>query len=174
MNEFLSITDLVNLPILIQEKASQYCDVNGFLRKEKYEKLYNDSLKNKVVNLFNRFEDIKFSEIYSSRYDVKITSNWNLKEFSSNKSISDPTANKIEKIINDETWIKSFYNSLLNVAIKLTIEENIFLIDYFFKGLSLEVIAAKLCVSRPTVYNKIMKSCIVKIGLEFELVKESA
>lgn len=81
-------------------------------------------------------------------------------------SINDPVSQYVEKNIDLNIWTRDFYNMILTLSTKLTFNEAIYLVDTFFDERAEEQISEKLQICRKSL-QKIKKSCLVKIKIEF-------
>ena len=71
----------------------------------------------------------------------------------------------------NESWLRKFYNSVIELSNKLTVFEATYFIDTFFGGRTKTSIAYKIGITRQTL-RSITKSCLVKAFFEFRYLYE--
>lgn len=121
-------------------------------------------MKKELFYYFERFKDIKYYYKFPKNVYSKISLQNNVSKY--NNHINDIVGNLVENSSTDSVWLENFYKCMLNISSKLTFQEAIYLVDTFFVGHSEEMISEKLGICRATL-QKIKKSCIVKLWLEF-------
>ena len=153
---------LVHEEIINNSRINNY---NNLLSEKATEKYYNVELKKQIQQIFRKFKDLQYIISFEDEYSIQSKTNKEIPSFSDGK-ISDPVGDYVEKNIDYYTWEENLYYTLLELSKKLKYEEAIYLIDSFFEGKSEEQISEKMLICRMTL-QKIKKSCLVKIKIEF-------
>ena len=157
---------ILELPKKILEKAEQYCDYSELLPKEIYEKYNFIELKSDITKIFKHFNTIKYLYSYSSEeYNIKTSSAYEYRDGTSSNKILDSVGDMVTKKVDDQLWIVKFYNSIMNVALKMTDEEAYYIVNTYFANKSEEYISDRLGICRNTL-QKIKKSSLVKTWVE--------
>jgi len=89
---------------------------------------------------------------------------------SPSNQISDPVFKTSVEELESLNWMTNFYNRILIIASKLTIQEATYLVDCFFSNKSEEVTCEKLRICRNTL-QKVKKSCLIKTWVELKTLK---
>lgn len=170
MNGSITLNDILSLPNQILETAkthNQYCELLSDFTIHEY---YYRGLKADVNRLFMRFNDAKYSYRFSISTYAK--SNFSMNSVRIGRKM-DMVGHLVEKRIDDYAWLEQFYYSLSHLATTLTEEEAVYLKEMFFEHESEEKISVHLNMCRTTL-QKIKKSCLVKVLLEFQYLKKDA
>lgn len=165
MEEELDLNTLLELPNDIIKISLNYSDYINLISEECCQCYNTKELKQIFMSYFKRFNDIKF--LYSNQdYCLKSStvSEINIKSRKNN----DPTANYVDKNIDKKIWANDFYKKIVSLSHKLNYQEAVYCVGTFFSNKTEDQISEKLDISRQTL-QKIKKSFLVKIALEFEL-----
>lgn len=168
MGNQLTLNMLLDLPhdvLKISNKIDSYLDL---LSDDICREYYYTDLKKDLIKYFNKFKDVKYKYKYCENFNLKSNSNYEVEGVFGNNIISDKVGNYVAKNIDLEIWTLDFYNNVVSIAHKLTYQEAIYFVDTFFANKTEEQISEKLSICRKTL-QKIKKSCLVKILLEFDL-----
>lgn len=163
MEKELTMSDILSTPekILDISKNSLH---NHLLSENVIIYYYNTELKKNIKKVFTKFKDLQYIVSLPSEYSIKSSS---LDQVSiKTNSINDPVSKYVEKNIDLNIWTRDFYNMILTLSTKLTFNEAIYLVDTFFDERAEEQISEKLQICRKSL-QKIKKSCLVKIKIEF-------
>lgn len=167
MFEEVTIEMYFELPQKIIEFANKNEEYKLLLSDNYCKKYYYSNLRKEIERFFLKFNDIKYTN------DLEISPNisplYNNEKVNSNK-LNDKVNSYVSKRVDDQIWAKDFYNSLLNLANKMTYEEAIYLIGSFFSKFTEEKISENLNISRNTL-QKIKKSSLLKAKSEFQNIK---
>lgn len=174
MNEVITLEMLLDLPKELLKKSIEYNEYAVLLDKEQYSKYDCKELKKKINEYFVYFKNVKYFYRFPTNYEIFINNSYDNIKVSSTNSISDPVFSFVSKELDEKAeiakWTNNFYNTILVIASKLTIQEATYLIDCFFSNKSEEITCEKLRICRNTL-QKIKKSCIVKSWIELETLK---
>lgn len=171
MNEVLTYDALLNLPNVVQSRAEANEGLIDELSEKIYNKYYYEGLKEDIDSNFDKFRESMFFYKFPLKYELSASSGSNIiAGHKKNGSIS-----RIEKMVDDaidnEIWLKKFYNCVVDLGDKLTVFEATYFVDTFFAGHTQVEVAGKLGITRQTL-RRIMKSCLVKAYLEFRYLNE--
>lgn len=167
MNFTLTLDKILELPNDLLKTAEKYDEYSELLRKKIYNEYDSKELKEKIVKKFERFKDAKYLYRYPIESCIKTTPTYQLREGMIPKQVSSKIEKVITQRVDDQMWAGCFYDTLMIVATKLTMQEAIYLVDSFFGNKSEDVIAEKLAICRTTLQN-IKKSCLVKVWIELK------
>ena len=166
MKEEVTLDMILELPKKILEKAEQYGDYSELLPKEVYEKYDLVEVRSDVSRIFKHFNVIKYLYSYSSEeYNIKITPTYEPREGTISNKISDSVGDMVTKKVDNQIWIVKFYNSIMNVALKMTDKEAFYIVCTYFANKSEEYVSDRLGICRNTL-QKIKKSSLVKTWVE--------
>lgn len=168
MGSTLTFDDILNLPEKILKISFEYEKYSILLRENIVLKYYHKNLKEQIMGYFNRFQDIKYSYPMDFYLSTPVIQNVSCKQ----NTIADSVGKFVARKVDDDIWLNQFYLHLLNLATKLVSTEATYLVDTFFAHCSEEIISEKIGVCRATL-QKIKKSCLVKMFLEFRFIEES-
>lgn len=158
-NELSQFTDN-----FLKVSDSRNCDVD-ILTKEMRDIYDYKILIPKITEFIEKFKDSKYIGKLSITDNIKLIPTYGI-NIHANR-LKDKVGDTVGWYIDTRKWAKNTYNMLLDFAPKLTYNEAVYFIDYFFRKYSEEHIAEKLNMGRNTFRNQIKQSCIVKIWLEF-------
>ena len=147
-------------------KISKECEYSNLLSKNMIDTYYYLEMKKDIAKVFTKYNDVKYLIGHSSHYGLSSTS-FDTERVSTSKKNSDMVSNYVMKNIDLEIWAQDFYDIIISISSKLTLQEAVYLVDAFFANKSEEMISEKLCVCRKTLQN-IKKSCLVKLYVEFK------
>lgn len=174
MNEVMTLEMLLELPKELLKKSEAYNEYSSLLEKSQYLNYNIKELKEKIGRYFSYFKDVKYFYQFPTETVVSVITAVNLEKEVSNTSFVDPIFNLVNNDITEkrkiENWIIQFYNIMLIVAVKLTSQEAVYLVDCFFSNKSEEITCEKLGICRNTL-QKVKKSCIVKTWIELRTLK---
>ncbi len=170
MVETITLEMILELPKTLIRKAEEYNEYAVLLNETQYSLYEYKTLKEKVKSYFNYFKDLKFNYQFSTSYITSNSNGYSNICISSSNQISDPVFRISSEEIESLNWMTNFYNRSLIIASKLTIQEAIYLVDCFFSNKSEEITCEKLRICRNTL-QKIKKSCLVKVWIEFKSLK---
>ena len=170
MVEVITLEMLLELPRALIRKAEEYNDYAVLLDKEQYSMYDYKTLKEEVSKYFNYFKDLKFCYQFSTTYISSSTNVYNDMNISPSNQISDPVFKTSVEELESLNWMTNFYNRILIIASKLTIQEATYLVDCFFSNKSEEVTCEKLRICRNTL-QKVKKSCLIKTWVELKTLK---
>lgn len=173
MEEILTLDMLLELPREVLKKAEEYDEYTGLLEKRKCQNYDFKELKREIKEYFESFRDTKYSYKFSAELNISITHSLELREGSFQRTNSDPFSKAVEKHIDDQIWLRNFYNTLLIVGQKLTLQEAIYFVDTFFGNKSEDIICEKLGICRNTL-QRVKKSCLVKAYAEIQTLDKKA
>ncbi len=164
----LSLEKLLELPnkvIKISEsEQNKYLDL---LSQNTCNKYYYTDLKSDLKDYFCRFNDFKF--VYSMPNEMPLSaSSYELKENKFVRNAPDKTLNYIANKVDEEIFTVDTYNRVVSLAYKLTKSEAIYFVYSFFSDETDDYICENLQISRNGL-QKIRKSCLVKMFLEFPI-----
>ncbi len=167
MLDELTLDMILELPFEVLKKSEKYNEYSQLLDKDIYDKYDVIQMKEDIASKFNRFKSAKFSCNLPPEYNIKITPSYQIREGTSSNKISDPVGELVRDFVDNQIWFVKFYNSVTNLASKITTQEAVYLVDTFFSNKSEEFISEKLGISKNTL-QKIKKSCLMKTWLEFQ------
>lgn len=163
MEDTLNFQILSNLPseVIKMAKNNEFLTL---LNEPLISKYYDANLRKELKALFTRFNDIKFFYKVNDSYSLKANQ---IKIDKVNGSSLHPNQilNMVGRKIDEEQFVEVMYYRILNLSIKLTYQEALYFIKYFFSDTTEEEISEILAISR-TNLQKIKKSCLVKVYLE--------
>lgn len=163
VKENLTLEMLLELPDkIINMSNNSYISL---LEKETYDYYYYSGLRNDLLKIFNRFNDIKYSLSYDN-HGFNVTGNYEFTENQKQLNNFDSVSNYVEKRLGLENYALKVYKKIINLSRKLTNSEAIYFVNTFFAKKSEEYTSERLEISR-TYLQKIKKSCLVKTYLEF-------
>lgn len=159
------LLELPNKVIKISEsEQNKYLDL---LSQNTCNKYYYTNLKSDLKDYFSKFNDFKF--VYSIPNGMPIsTSSYELKENKFVQNTTDKILNYIANKEEEEIFVVDTYNRVISLAYKLTKKEAIYFVYSFFSDETDDYICESLQISRSGL-QKIRKSCLVKMFLEFPL-----
>ncbi len=73
----------------------------------------------------------------------------------------------MERVVDNKMWLVKFYNSICNLALKMTRAEAQYIVGTFFSNKSEEYVCDNIGICRNTL-QKVKKSCLVKTWVEFQ------
>lgn len=162
VKENLTLEMLLYLPDkIINMSNNSYISL---LEKETYEYHYYSGLRNDLLKIFNKFNDVKYSLSYDDGFSI--TGNYEFTENQKQLNNIDSVSNYVEKRLGLEGYALKVYKKIISLSRKLTKGEAIYFVNTFFAKKSEEYISERLEISR-TYLQKIKKSCLVKTYLEF-------
>lgn len=167
MEQTITLDMLLDLPNTILNKSKEYNEYAELLRPNECINYNCKELRNSIEEKFNHFKNIKYFCKFSIESNINISQNMELKESCRLNHPSDSVGNLVEKSIDELLWGTEFYNRMLLVAPKLTMQEITYFIDTFFKHKSEEVISEQLGICKNTLLV-IKKSCLVKVWIEIQ------
>jgi len=174
MNEIITLEMLLDLPKELLKKSIDYNEYAVLLDKEQYSKYDYKDLKEKVNKYFTYFKNLKYFYQFPTNYEISMNTTYDSIKVSATNRISDPVSNLVTKEIDEKiritNWMTKFYNAILVIASKLTVQEATYLVDCFFSNKSEDVTCEKLGICRNTL-QKIKKSCIVKSWIELQTLE---
>lgn len=162
VKETLNLKTLLELPNKVLNMPNN--PYINLLEKNTYEHYYYAELRQDLLKIFNKFNDIKYSLSYDD--GLNITSNYEFRENQVKINDADNVSIYVEKRIRLEDYALKVYKKIINLSYKLTNSEAIYFVNTFFVRKSEEYISEKLEISR-TYLQKIKKSCLAKMYLEF-------
>lgn len=169
MVDNLSLDIVLNLPKTILKNVEMYEEYSSLVSKETIDKYYHKGLKKEINQFFNNFRDLQYSSQYSINYYGKHFLDQSISITRKNGSI-------VEKLatisVDNNIWLADFYNRMMKISSKLTMQEAVYLVDTFFAHRSEEIVSEKLGICRVTL-QKIKKSCLVKIWLELQHIEKN-
>ena len=167
MEKFLTLEILIDLPKKLLTKAENLKIENmlTLLSNNMIQKYYYKDLRKDLIKCFSNFND---SKIYFSNIadDYQLTSNYELKENKHIKNTNDKISSFVEQKIMNQRFTVNMYNRIESLICKLTYQESIYFVKTFLYYDSEESISEDLAISR-TYLQKIKKSCLVKMRIEF-------
>ncbi len=147
-------------------KVSNNLEYPNLLSKDMIDAYYYTEMKKDIAKVFTKYNDVKY--LFSHRSDCYLSSiHYDTERVSLSKVNNDKVGNYIMNNVDLEIWTKDFYDTIISVSYKLTMQEAVYLVDAFFLNKSEEIISEKLLISRKTLQN-IKKSCLVKVYLELQ------
>ena len=168
MDYSLTLDKILELPNDILKNAEKYDEYSELLGKIILEDTNIELIKSKVINYFNHFKEIKYLYKFPIN-NIKITSSYEIHEGTRPKK----TTSAIEQLVlsrtDEELWAENFYEAIITVSRKLTLQEAIYLVDSFLGNKSDEFISEKIGICRNTL-QKVKKSCLVKIWSELKFL----
>lgn len=168
MDNLLNLEKLLELPnkvIKISEsEQNKYLDLLSDSTCDRY---YYTNLKSDLKDYFSRFNDFKFSYSMPENITLNATA-YELKENKFVNRTNDSILNYVSNKVDEEIFAIDTYNKVISLAYKLTEKEAVYFVDCFFADETDDYICEKLQVSR-TGLQKIRKSCLVKMYLEFPI-----
>ena len=159
INAFLSLPE----EILRVSKSLEYPNL---LSKSMVDEYYYLEMKKDISKIFTKFNDAKYIVGYEKNFDISSV-NFDVERVSISKRNNDKVSSYVMKNVDLEIWAKDFYETIISVSNRLTMQEAVYLVDAFFANRSEEMISEKLLVCRKTLQN-IKKSCLVKVYLELK------
>lgn len=168
MDNLLNLEELLELPNkVIKISESEQNKFLDLLSENTCNIYYYTNLKSDLKDYFSKFNDFKF--VYSMPENSTLSVNsYELKENKLMYNANDKILNYIAKRIDDEIFAIDAYNRVISLAYKLTKKEAIYFVDCFFADATDDYICERLQVSRNGL-QKIRKSCLVKMYLEFPI-----
>lgn len=173
MNFTLTYDMLLNFPQEFLEESSKYKGMSELLSKEECDKYDTKDLKDKVELRFKKFKDARYIYKYPNESLLRpITPNYQLREVMTPRNLASPQDRAVTKNTDKQIWVELMYQALMStLTTKMTEQEAIYLVEHFFKRINEEDIAEKLNICRATL-QKIQKSCLIKIWVEMEALKD--
>lgn len=169
MKNELNINMLLELPSTILKKSED--DINkfvGLLSDNVCNIYYYKNLKSDLKSYFDKFNDMKYIYNISKEYGINLVSNYEIREEKRLIKVNDKVSNFVEKELDKEEFTREVYEKSLSLASKLTYKEAIYFVESFFSNKSDDYISEEIGISR-TGLQKIRKSCLVKMYLEFPI-----
>ena len=167
MNSGVTYNEIIELPNTIIHNAEKYSEFADLLSKKLCDNFDLKETKNKIDELFDNFKEIKY--LYNIPFEkIKVTPSYELKENAFTNNSNNSFENAVLKHLDKQLWVQKFYEKLVVVSTKITIEEAVYLVNTFFSKKSEEVIAEKLGISLRTLYN-VKKSCVIKVWSELKI-----
>ena len=163
----VTLNMILDLPKQILEKSEEYDAYSSLLREKVYEDFDMKELKQKILELFEYFNDMRYLYKCPIEQRIKITPSYTENVGKSIGNVSDKVNNLVTKKVDQQIWVEDFYLCIINLSSKLTLQEATYLVDTFFGRKSEDMISEKLGICRNTL-QKIKKSCLVKIWFEFQ------
>ena len=173
MNLSLTYEKLLDFPNSFKKQAEKYQWMTEVLSKAELDKYNIRELKANVDKRMQKFKDAKYIYQYpNEKYNCPITTNYQPREVMAPRNLESQQSRIITREVDKTIWINQLYYSLMEkVTTKLTIEETVYLIDSYFKKFSEESIADNLSICKKTL-QKIKKSCLIKVWVEMEALRE--
>lgn len=164
----LNLEKLLELPNKVinisESEQNKYLDL---LSQNTCNKYYYTDLKSDLKEYFRKFNDLKF--VYSMPKEMPLSaSSYELKENKFVQNATDKILNYIANKVDGETFAVDTYNCVISLAYKLTKKEAIYFVYSFFADETDDYICESLQISRNGL-QKIRKSCLVKMFLEFPI-----
>lgn len=163
MDDILNYQILSNLPSEVMKVAKEN-EFLALLNDSLISNYYYVDLKKELKRLFSKFNDIKYVYRIDDSYSLK-SNQLRIDKVGNTPLNPNKLLNIVGKKIDDEQFIKMMYHRILNISTKLTYQEAMYFIQYFFCDTIEESISEILSISR-TKLQQIKKSCLVKIYLE--------
>ncbi len=173
MEKSITLKMLKSLPKRLLENMELTKNENHLkmLSKQIIQEYYYPDLRNDLADIFEDFNDSKyyFSNVTQN---YQLTPKYELLISNCSNSITDKVASLVEKNLTKQSWTVNFYNKINSLICKLTYKEGIYFIRAFLFYESDESISKELAISR-NYLQKIKKSCLVKMYLEFKTYVDS-
>jgi len=170
MDSLLTLDMILELPNEMLKNAEKYNDYSELLRKDIWEQYDLEYLKDYISERFTHFKDLKYLCNYSFANESKMTANYNFDELKGQRTFNSQLENNVNKNIDNQLWMSQFYNILIIVSSKLTLDEVKYLIYHYFSNKSEDFIAEKIGYSKVTLQN-IKKSCLIKLYNELNALE---
>lgn len=168
INNLLTLENFLELPNLVlkisESEENEYLDLLSVTKCNQY---YYSDLKKDLKEYIRKFNDVKYNYGIGEEIWIK-SSNFDIKENKITRSNNDKVSSYVNTKIDNELFAVDVYNKIISLAHKLTKYEALYFIEAFFKNSSDEYISEKLKISRNGL-QRIRKSCLVKMFLEFKL-----
>lgn len=171
MDFTLTLDKILELPNDILKTSEKYDEYSELLRKKVYDDYDFKELREKIEKKFDKFKDMKYLYNFPVESSIRITPTYQVKEGSTSNSPISKVEQAIVKKVDSQLWMNCFYDSLMKVAAKLTLQEASYLVDSFFSHKSEDIIAEKLGICKMTLQN-IKKSCLIKLWIELRTLDE--
>lgn len=165
MDYIVTLDQLLNVRNSITMNASEQAEHNELLEEFVYNQYDILDKKKKLQDLFYKFKSARYLYDFPVEEDIKISSNYELRESFNQRTTTSQVENAVERYIDKQLLTTDIYNSLMKVSYKLTSDEAIYLINTFMTHKSEEDIADLIGISK-TYLQKIKKSCIVKMWVD--------
>lgn len=122
--------------------------------------------KKRMSRLFKIFKDTRY--VLPPTSTTKVSTNYEYNPAGPRISNSSKVEEAVTKYLDRQTFAQNVYESLIHLSTKLTVEENVYLINTFLTHKSEEDIAEIIGISK-TYLQKIKRSCIVKMWIDLEM-----
>lgn len=168
MNNFIVTLDqLLTVSNTIRTNASKNQEYNQLLDDYICNQYDIADMRDNLYKLFAKFKSARYLYDFPVESNIKISSNYVLREEEVQRSTTSQIENAIERYVDKQLLTTEIYNSILKVSYKLTGDEVVYFINTFLSRKSEEEISEIIGVSR-TYLQKIKKSCIVKLWVNLE------
>lgn len=171
MNEVLTYDAILNLPRIVKSNAEANDGLVDMLNEAICDKYYYSTLEDYINSLFDRFKELQFFYKFPTDYELSITSSQHIIAGKNLNNSLSSVERMVDNAIDNESWLKKFYDSVVDLSNKLTVFEATYFIDTFFGGRTKTSIADKIGITRQTL-RRITKSCLVKAYFEFRYLDE--
>lgn len=171
MDFTLTLDKILELPNDILKASEKYNEYSELLRKKVYDDYDFKELRENIEEKFDKFKDAKFLYNFPVESNIRTTPTYQVREGSTSNTPISKVEQAIVKKVDNQIWMNEFYNSLMTVAAKLTLQEAYYLVDSFFSHKSEEIIAEKLGICKMTLQN-VKKSCLIKLWIELRTLDE--
>jgi len=132
MEGILSLELLLNLPKEILRISEEYDEYSGLIKREYFSNYDFIYMKEEINKQIDKYKNAKYFYRYPDEYNIKVTPTYELRESAFTQSVSNPIEKLIGSRVDDEIWTTDFYKKIINVSVKLTLQEAIYFVDSFF------------------------------------------
>lgn len=171
MNSVIDMNKLLNISEDLSLLTKRYESLNVLLSDQDCRSYNIISIKKSLLELFSKFKTARYfinvpleNNVYSSN---SYTVNSHIKSNMKANRLENTVMNYVDK----QAWLMRFYDSIMNLGSKLTCSEMEYFLLTFLSNRTEEDIAYKLGICK-TSLQKIKKSCLVKMWLEFQFYFE--
>lgn len=171
MNEVLTYDALLDLPRIVKSNAEANDGLVDMLNETICDKYYYSTLEDDINSLFDRFKEAQFFYKLPTDYELSITSSQHVIAGKTLHNSISSVERMVDNAVDNASWLKKFYDSVIELSNKLTVFEATYFIDTFFGGRTKTSIANKIGITRQTL-RPITKSCLVKAYFEFRYLDE--
>lgn len=170
MDNIISLNMILNLPREIMAN-SKINEGNILLRKEIYDCFDTKELKKKIERGFLKYQNVTYLYRFPNENNITLTPSCEIKENMFIQHPKDKIGELITSQVDRQIWATDFYYRLIDLSLKLTNQEAIYLVNAFFKSQTEDTICEILSICRNTLRG-IKKSCLVKTWIEIKSLIE--
>jgi hypothetical protein len=167
MDQVVDLSKFLNLSDDLLVITKKYESLNVLLSEQDYKNYNIVQIKKDLLHLFSKFKSLRYFINVPLETNFYSSNSYNINSYIKSNVKSNQFENTVSNYIDKQVWLMHFYDTIMNLGSKLTLSETEYFLLTFFSNHVEEDIAYKLGICK-TSLQKIKKSCLVKMWLEFQ------